>query len=361
MIKKLFFLPVSLVVAMTFSCGAGEDIARPTSADWLVYPVVSGGVAKDGIPALNNPETIPAAAASYLTDEALVIGLVVSGQPRAYPHAILDWHEVVNEDFSGKPVVISYCPLTGTSLVFERTVNGRVLNFGVSGLLHNSNLIMFDRQTDSHWTQMRMQSDEGELVDTNLKVYPSIETTWATWKKLFPNTVVLSTNTGHERTYTAGQSFYALQGYSNIHEPPWFAVTHEDKRLPPKVRVHGIIFKSTLENSPTKTYIILDQQKKRVINDSFVDIPVLVIDDGMDNFVVSYTRVVSGTILTFRLSDDNQGFPFHIKDNETESTWNLLGEAIDGPLLGTKLEKTLSYNAYWFAWGAFYRNAEIHD
>jgi hypothetical protein len=140
MFKKLFFLiPASIVIVVTVSCNPGEDIARSTSDDWLGYPVVSGGVAKDGIPALTNPKTISADDADYLTDDALVIGILVNGEPRAYPHAIMDWHEVVNEDFPGKPLGISYCPLTGTSIVFERTVNGRTLDFGVSGLLHNSN------------------------------------------------------------------------------------------------------------------------------------------------------------------------------------------------------------------------------
>lgn len=359
---KRLFLPF-LLSSLFFSCNSNNNIATPPRSGWLIPSnlVVSGGVGKDGIPSLNNPETISADKADYITDEDLVVGIVVNGQARAYPHAILDWHEVINEDFPNKPLNISYCPLTGTAIVYERIINQRKLNFGISGFLYNSNLIMFDRETDSHWTQMRLQCDQGELVGTKLKVYPSIETSWGAWKKLYSNTAVLSTNTGFNRNYNSGGSVYAMEGYADLNSQPWFIITFRDDRLPPKQRVHGIIFGEGPDNYQTRVYLIDKNKEKRIINDSIANNPVLIIDDGMDNFVISYSRQVNGTTLSFTFENKIDTFPFTLKDNETGSSWNLLGEAIEGPLKGERLEKTLSYNAYWFAWGTFFVGADIYE
>lgn len=320
--------------------------------------IISGGVPKDGIPSLFNPPVIPAAEANYLSDSDLVVGIVVNGQPRAYPHTILDWHEVVNEDFPDLPLTISFCPLTGTAIVFEGKNAGRKLTFGVSGLLFNDNLIMFDRQTDSHWPQMRLQCDQGTLRNTKQKLYPSIETAWGSWKKLFPNTVILSTNTGFARPYDRPGSAYP--GYTNLNSAPLFPqLTFRDDRLPPKQRVHGIILGDDADQFVTRVYVIDNSRPAKVRNDTFMGEPILVIEDGTQNFIVSYFRRVKDKVLTFKINGTASNFPFTLKDMETGTVWNLLGEAVEGPLAGTKLEKTKSYNAYWFAWGAFFRNAEI--
>ncbi|MFQ5823726.1 MAG: DUF3179 domain-containing protein [bacterium] len=325
-----------------------------------INEIISGGVPKDGIPSLFNPLTIPADQANYLSDEDLVVGIVVNGQPRAYPHTILDWHEVVNEDFpTDNPITISYCPLTGTAIAFDGNNSGLKLKFGVSGLLFNNNLIMFDRETDSHWPQMRLQCDQGELRNTKQIVYPSKETSWGSWKKLYPNTVILSTNTGFRRPYDRPGSAYP--GYNLPDSPPLFSISFSDNRLPMKQRIHGVILGEGPNNYQTKVYIIDSTQNIRLINDTIASTPVLVIDDGKDNFVVSYFRNVNATTLTFKLVEEINTLPFTFQDNETGSTWNVLGEAVDGPLVGTKLEKTLSYNAYWFAWGVFFRGADIYE
>ena len=231
LLLRTTFLGLFILTACGGDSGNPGNATNDSSA-WNIPSdqIIGGGVPKDAIPSLFNPTTISASQASYLSDNDLVVGLVVDGQPRAYPWTIMDWHEVVNEDFSdqivnagasgNKKLTVSFCPLTGTGIVFDGNNAGRSLTFGVSGLLYNNNLIMFDRQTDSHWPQMRLRSDEGTLRNTKQKVYPSIETSWGTWKKLHPNTGILSTNTGFDRPYNRPGSAYP--GYSSLNSQPFF-------------------------------------------------------------------------------------------------------------------------------------------
>ncbi|MFQ5752929.1 MAG: DUF3179 domain-containing protein [bacterium] len=368
MFKKILSFGFILMLGVVLvSCNSNNSVVPfddGTDSGWNipVDQIISGGPPKDGIPSLFSPPTIPAVQANYLSDSDLVVGIVVNGQARAYPHTIMDWHEVVNEQFDfDKHLTVSFCPLTGTGIVFDGNNAGQKLTFGVSGLLYNNNLIMFDRQTDSNWPQMRLQSDQGTLRNTKQIVYPSIETSWGTWKKLYPNTVILSTDTGFNRPYDRPGSAYP--GYTQLNSSPLFAnaVSFVDRRLPPKQRVHGVFLGEGLDDYFTKVYVIDTGREKRVINDNINNKHLLVINDGINNFAVSYWSEVNGSILTFRLSDNANDFPFTIIDNETGSTWNVLGEATDGALAGTKLEKTLSYNAYWFAWGTFFIGAEIYQ
>ncbi|MFQ5641830.1 MAG: DUF3179 domain-containing protein [bacterium] len=332
----------------------------PMTSGWNIPEgeIVSGGVPKDGIPSLFDPVKILAEQADYLSDEDLVVGIVVGDKAIAYPHTILDWHEVVNEKIQGKTLTVSYCPLTGTAVVFDGEILGRQLKFGVSGLLFNNNLIMFDRDTDSHWPQLRLQCDEGALRDTKQIPYPSIETSWGTWKKLYPDTEILSASTGFNRPYQRPGTAYP--DYDLPNSPPLFQMKDLDKRLPFKQRVHGVLAGSGPDNFKSKVYSIDSNQEQRLIHDSVGSKEILVIDVGQENFVTSYVRIVNGAALTFKLAE-TATFPFTFKDNETGSTWNVLGEAIAGPLAGAKLDKPTSFNAFWFAWGAFYKGAEIYS
>ncbi|MCG8607403.1 DUF3179 domain-containing protein, partial [bacterium] len=284
---------------------------------------------------------------------------VFNGQARAYPHTILDWHEVINEDARGNAIAVSYCPLTGTAIVFDTNLRGRRVVFGVSGLLFNNNLIMFDRETNSHWPQMRLQCDEGQLRNTRQIVLPSIETSWGSWKKLYPNTVILSSNTGFDRPYD--QPGTAYPDYNLLESRALFPLTYRDTRLPPKQRVHGVLVGEGPDADQSKAYLIDSDQEARVINDRVGDAAVLVVDSGANNFVTSYSRTLNGQTLTFQMLGAAESFPFNFKDIETGSTWNVLGEAIAGELAGNRLQNTLSFNAYWFAWGVFFRDAEIYE
>ncbi|MFQ5486586.1 MAG: DUF3179 domain-containing protein [Desulfobacterales bacterium] len=367
MLKKLATIAIcSVVWSVLYGCGGSgeEPSTSPNSpgnlTQWNIpeKEIISGGVARDGIPSLDNPKVISAEQANqenYLIDDALVVGIVVAGQPRAYPHSVLDWHEVVNESSIGT-FTVSYCPLTGTAIVFDGSTLGK---FGVSGLLYRNNLIMFDRRTDSHWPQLRLQSDQGVSKNAKLRVLPAIETSWGTWKKLFPNTVILSFDTGFNRPYDQPGSAYPL--YDRLDSSPLFQQKGIDDRLPPKQRVHGILLGVGPDNYQSKVYLIKETQARRLIHDLVASEPVLVVDVGEKNFVISFLRTIDGQTLTFELEDNTDVFPFTFKDKETGSTWNVLGEATDGPLAGKKLQRPLSFNAYWFAWGAFYEGADIYN
>ncbi len=351
---------VMLSGGLLVGCSASDDGVSVDPGTWNIPEnlIFFGGVSKDGIPSLNNPKVIPAVQADFIREPDLVVGLVVDGQARAYPHAILDWHEVVNQSIGGNRFTLSYCPLTGTAIAFDGRNAGRELTFGVSGLLYNNNLIMFDRQTDSHWPQMRLQCDQGELRNTKQKVIPVIETSWASWKKLYPNTVVLSTETGFDRPYHIAGAAYP--GYTGLDSGFLFPVAFRDNRLPNKQRVHGVLGAGDADNYTSKVYLIDLDQPSRVINDVVGGQPIVVVDSGKDNFVVSYSRNAAGQTLTFELPGEPKTFPFTFRDRETGSIWNVLGEAVDGPLSGTRLEATRSFNAYWFAWAVFYPGAEIY-
>ncbi len=365
MSKKHVLTVIRLVVwLILYGCGgSGEDFSSSPNdlsrniREWNIAEneIISGGVPKDGVPSLFNPEMIPADQ-TRLPDDNLVVGIVVGREPRAYPHPILDWHEVVNEDLMGRTLTISYCPLTGTAVVFDATQLG---HFGVSGLLYRNNLILFDRATDSHWPQLRLQCDQGAQKDAKQVVFPSIETSWGVWKKLFPGTMILSTNTGFNRPYSITGSAYP--GYGSLDSPPLFQQKGIDSRLPFKQRVHGILLGTGPDNYQSKVYLIKETQERRLIHDAVANKAILVVDVGEKNFVISFLRTVDGQTLTFELAGSANTFPFTFKDKETGSTWNVLGEATDGPLADKKLERPLSITAYWFAWGAFYEGADIYD
>jgi len=295
---------------------------------------------------------VSAGQVNYLRNDDLVLGIVVDGKPRAYPHPILDWHEIVNERSGGRPFTISYCPLTGTGIAVDGTIAGQEVTFGVSGLLYNNNLIMYDRKTSSHWPQMLLQAAQGRLKGTPLPVIRDlIETSWGTWKTLFPTTQVLSDQTGFNRPY----GVYPYGDYKTNHNNLLFPLTRDDKRLPRKARVHGVI-----DGAKTKVYPFSAFSQGTVLNDQFAGTPIVVVAYPVGNLILSYERRVDDQELTFRLATSATSFPFNLVDEQTNSTWTVLGEAITGPLSGKKLTRTLSYNAYWFAWGAFYPGALIH-
>jgi len=167
----------------------------------------SGGPPKDGIPALTNPKFIKPEAANYLKPDDLVVGLDMNGEAKAYPLRILVWHENANDTIGGQPVAVTYCPLCQSVLTFDRRSGGQVREFGVSGLLYNSNVLLYDRQPnprkESLWSQGEMRAVTGPAAEQGLKMelLPSELTTWEDWKKRHPDTLVLSEDTGYLRSY----------------------------------------------------------------------------------------------------------------------------------------------------------------
>ncbi len=321
------------------------------TGEWLIpiNQVYDGGPGKDGIPALTNPRFAKPQEETYLSDHDLVIGIRVGTEVRAYPHPILDWHEIINDEIGSTAFAITYCPLTGSGIAWSRVLNGTKTTFGVSGLLYNTNLIAYDRATNSNWSQMRLECVNGQLIHTRATTYPIVETTWRTWKELYPETMVVSSNTGYSRPYGA-------YPYGDYRESPRliFPVSNDDTRLPRKERVHGI-----LVDGKTKAYRITTfPDAVGVINDVFNNLPIVAAGSKGKNVAVSFERTLNdGTILTF--SPVQNMLPVMMIDQEG-TKWDIFGRAVEGPRAGVELKPTLSYIAYWFAWAAFYPGAEIH-
>ncbi len=197
----------------------------------------SGGPPKDGIPALSQPRMIDAKSATYLTPEDRVIGVAMGDEARAYPIRILNYHEIVNDELSGEPIAVTYCPLCDSAAVFDRSTPRGVREFGVSGLLYNSNVLMYDRddESESLWSQLKTEAIAGVQVRNRLKLLPVELTTWGDWQSRYPATTVLSSETGHGRNYSRSPytSYFATPSLM-------FPVQPASDRLPAKEKVLGV-------------------------------------------------------------------------------------------------------------------------
>jgi len=200
-----------------------------------VEDIFQGGPAKDGIPAIDKPIFISADEMHQLNPNDMVLGITNGTQSKAYPIRILNWHEVVNDYLGDMPTLITYCPLCGSGMVFERTFDGQVLDFGVSGLLYNSDVLLFDRQTDSLWSQIKKQAVTGPHQGLQFQALAVQHTSWSRWKKDHPNTQVLSFDTGYLRQY--GSNPY--DGYEDT-VATLFPVKFRSEGFHPKQRVVGI-------------------------------------------------------------------------------------------------------------------------
>lgn len=202
--------------------------------------ILSGGPAKDGIPSIDAPKFIDVTEGnSYVTNDSIGLGIELNGDARFYPYAILVWHEIVNDTVGGEPVLVTYCPLCATGVVFERRVGGRVQEFGVSGKLWRSNLLMYNRaaktEDESLWSQVLGEAVLGPNTGERLEIVRSDTVSWGDWKKLHPSTLVLSQDTGALRSYGADPygDYYTNESVS-------FGATFNDDRLHPKSFVLGI-------------------------------------------------------------------------------------------------------------------------
>ncbi len=199
--------------------------------------IYAGGPPRDGIPAINSPHFLNTRqAGAEITDDMLILGVEIAGVSRAYPIAILNWHEIVNDEIAGDSLAITYCPLCGSGMAFlSRSREGKQLRFGVSGLLYNSDMLLYDRETESLWSQLLGKAISGPMVGERLKQVPVTHTTWKNWKERHPDTVLLSKETGFRRDY--GRDPYA--GYSD-EAGTYFPVERIDPRYHPKERVLGL-------------------------------------------------------------------------------------------------------------------------
>lgn len=345
---------VLLMITLTImSCNSVTDSTTSVKGKWLIpqNEVFDGGPGRDGIPALESPEMISLSQASYLNDGDLVIGVKSGNAVRAYPHKILDWHEIINDKVGKKTLAVTYCPLTGSAIGWNRVINGQETTFGVSGLLYNTNLIPYDRATGSNWSQMLLESVNGQNINKKVLVYRVVETTWATWKEMFPQSKVVSTNTGYSRNY---QNF-PYGDYRTNNDNILFPVKPEDNRLPKKERVLGIV-----ANGTSKAYRFSSFTGGiSVINDNVGGKDIVVVGSKNKNFLVAYESKSNDNKLLQFTAIQNDSL-IVMQDNEGNK-YNVFGEVISGKRKGQILGTTNSFIAYWFAWGAFYHNSTIYQ
>ncbi len=346
--RKLNFFSFLIFFATLLSCSKTN-----INGAWLIPEdqVLDGGPGKDGIPSVDNPKfTGVAQVESYLLDTDLVLVAKVGNEVKIYPHPILDWHEIINDGIQDEKFAVTYCPLTGTGIGWNRVIDGKQTTFGVSGLLYNSNLIPFDRETDSNWSQIRLDCVNGDLAGRTIELFPLLETEWQTARSMFPNAQVVSTDTGFNRTYGR----YPYGGY-RTNGSINFPVSNQDERLPEKERVLALIDE---EKSVAYRFANFKGGANGVINDDFKGEPIVVFGNESKNFMAAYKATLDGQTLRFSALDSNDSSI--VATDETGSQWNVMGEAISGTHQGKKLNSLQpSFMAYWFSIGAFYEGAEI--
>lgn len=264
-----------------------------------VTEIHHGGPPRDGIPSIDRPHFISASQAGYLLDTDRVLGINIGRQAKAYPVRILNWHEIVNDG----NVLITYCPLCGTGMAFSTHLS----NFGVSGLLFNSDMLLYDRATESLWSQILGRAISGKLKGQYLKMLPLEHTSWSLWRETHPETLVLSTQTGYSRPYTRSP-------YGDYHRSDtlYFPVAKQNRRYHPKETVIGIRLNGQYKAYP---FIELDKSGKSIINDELA---------GEKIDIIFNRQHRSGYIV------------------------NQSGETIP------------TITSYWFAWYAFHPDTEVY-
>lgn len=235
-IYVLFLIILSLISSITQSYAASMNGFILDGALIPENEIFSGGPPKDGIPSLDNPTFIKASQAHFLQDTDRVLALVRNGISKAYPLRILNWHEIINDRFGDEGIVITYCPLCGSGTASKATVKGKFLEFGVSGLLYNSDVLMYDRQTQSLWSQILSQAVTGPMKGTILPAVAVTHTTWADWRNRYPGTLVLSQETGFDRNYQANP-YDGYERDSSI----MFPVRFRAEGYHPKEQVLGLV------------------------------------------------------------------------------------------------------------------------
>ncbi len=353
-LDRNIFLRLLVLTHLLIGCNTVENNSTNqtsgggSSNEWLVptSEVFDGGPGKDGIPALTLPTFQNLNEATYLNENDLVLIYSQGEKVRIYPHPILDWHEIINDKVGETAFSVTYCPLTGSGICWDRIIDGIETTFGVSGLLYNTNLIPYDRITQSNWSQMRLESINGELISTKIKILPIVETSWKTAKNAFPNSRVVSSNTGYSRSY----GNYPYGNYRTNHSSLIFPVNHEDNRLKSKERVLGIF-----EYNVPKAYRIMDFEGGKLIKDNIENDTLLIFGNYEENIIVAFDITA---INDLEFSKSELDLPYIIKDKNGKH-YDIFGKSME---VGTaNLKPAKSFVAYWFAWAAFYPNTDLYQ
>ena len=328
-----------------------DETANGTACELPVGEIVNGGPGKDGIPALTDPPLVPAGEAGYLNDNDRVIGVFLNGEPVAIPHNVLWWHEIVNYSAAGDGLAVTYCPLTGSSIVFDRSAIGGA-ELGVSGLLYNNNLIMYDRnEQEALWSQMLSGAGCESSKNVSLTTVAHVEMSWRGWKSLYPGTSVISSSTGFSRNYQRyPYGDYEVESNTELlfRQP-----AYSDSR-PPKERVLGIPGGSG--RALLFPFGKLEETGAlAAVSDQFEGRNVIVLWDTEKRAAAAFEpRTLNGDPVQIRVQNGQ------FVDQATGSLWQVDGLAISGSLSGQRLEPVAeAYVAFWFAWATFHPEARI--
>ncbi len=359
-------LPVTAMLTLTLTLSGARQAPAQSDGEWRtdfskhtvpLDEIVPAGPSKDGIPAIDHPkfETVDKAN-RWLEDTEPVIVLAIGGEAKAYPLQILIWHEIANDEVGGVPVAVTYCPLCNTALAFDRRFDGRVLDFGTTGRLRHSDLVMYDRQTETWWQQATGEGIVGEFAGRRLTFISAPLVSWKAFKGTYPDGQVLSRDTGHQRAY--GRNPYVRYDDPSGSPISRFFRRRADDRLPAMERVVAVSLADE-----TVAYPFSSLEKKRVVNDAIAGQPLVVFwapgtASAVDNARTAsgrdvgssgvYDRRLSGRVLSFEPASDGL-----FRDRQTNSTWNIFGHAVAGPLAGSKLDPIPHGNHFWFAWAVF--------
>jgi len=296
---------------------------------------------RNAIPPINRPNYVPVRGNDWLSDDDLVLGYVADdGQAWAHPHRILNLHEIVNTTLAGKPVAITYCPLCGSGLVFDRRPNDLrqdgVLTFDNTSALYENDMVMVDVESNTYWWQVGGRGIVGNLTGAELTLLPSRTTSWGQWKELYPDSSVMSADQGFGRNYDRDPfSSYAARLDAGGRTPfPTSDAAFADERLKPATRVIGF----DLDGQPGAVAVLANQP-------TVVPLPSdqVVFLDGRGGGQ-RFSTMVQGATTTF-VVEAGEFF-----DAATGSTWDSAGRAIDGPARGAQLSRLPSRTAFWFAW-----------
>lgn len=339
------------VPSTTPSASAPTTAAKPpdlTLADFADN-IQQGGPPKDGIPPIEEPVFAAADEIDFLQDDDVVFGLNHEGVARAYPQLILVWHEIVNDQFPDGSLAVTYCPLTGSTVGFRGTSpTGERLTFGTSGNLVNSNLLMYDRQTDSNWPQILATAINGPAEGTVLEEIPVAWTTWGRWRDQFPDSEVLTTDTGHVRSYGSDPygNYNPLGGYYQPDSQALFPTMWTNDRFPPKEVFIGA------KQGDSRLAVRKSTLRERQVISATMDEPVAVLYDPTLDEGRAFLAGIGGR----QLNLEPGRTPGTFVDSATGGTWGATGESIER---GENLETLASYDVMWFSWVAFFPDTEV--
>jgi hypothetical protein len=303
---------------------------------------------RDAIPPLDTPRYDAVPGGDWLDDDDLVIGYEgEKGGAWAYPFQILNFHEIVNDNLDGVPVLVTYCPLCRSGIVYDRRLDGSLLTFGNTSALYESDLVMFDRDTNSYWWQTAGEAIVGTLTGQRLAVLPAVTTTWGQWKEAHPQTLILSRDTGFSAPYESDP----FAGYADTVNSGRFpfpvSEASADGRLSPAEEVLGVLIEGASVAYP------LGLLGDAAVNDIVGEIRMVLFASADGPSGAAYLPEVDGRELTFGFVDGGY------VDEQTGSEWDIAGEAVEGLLKGERLQPMPSRRTFWFAYVAAFPDTEI--